>query len=177
MLEVLNLMKENQQEAKKIINDASIQAEKIKQGLLQKSVAVNEEAFLAEIAQAEKRADELQKSSILGIDQEIKQILSTAEQQAKEIEIKAKVNHEKAPEIVFLVQICPYDTQALIGTGMLGYVFVLTSPANIPTFLHNFDMGHNLVLCPYFSRTGELCGCEMLAGYILYSGRLIVYYL
>lgn len=96
MIEVMNKIKENQQEAKKIINDASIKAEKIKQGLLQKSVAVNEEAFLVEIAQAEKRADELQKSSSLGIDQEIKQILSKAEQQAKEIEIKAKVNHEKA---------------------------------------------------------------------------------
>ena len=96
MLEVLNKIKEIQQETKKIINDASIEAEKIKQGLFQNSAAVNEEAFLAEIAQAEKRADELQKSSILGIDQEIKQILSTAEQQAKEIDIKAKVNHEKA---------------------------------------------------------------------------------
>ena len=96
MLEVLNIIKEKQQEAKKIINDASVEAEKIKQGLLQKSVAENEKAFLAEISQAEKKADELQKSSRLGIEQEIKQILSTAEQQAKEIEIKAKVNHNKA---------------------------------------------------------------------------------
>ena len=96
MLEVLNVIKEKQQEAKKIINDASIEAEKIKQGLLQKSLAANEEAFLAEIAQAEKRADELQKSSSLGIDQEIKHILITAEREAKEIEIKAKENHEKA---------------------------------------------------------------------------------
>ncbi len=96
MLEILNLIKENQQEVKKIINDASIEAEKINQGLLQKSVAANEEAFLAEIAQAEKRADELQKSSSLGMDQEIKQILNTAEQQAKKIEIKAKANYKKA---------------------------------------------------------------------------------
>ena len=96
MLEVLNIIKENQQVAKKIKNDAYIEAEKIKQGLLQKLVSVNEEAFLAEITQAEKKADELQKSSSLGIEQKIKQILSTAEQHAKEIEIKAKVNHEKA---------------------------------------------------------------------------------
>ena len=96
MLEVLNIIKEKQQEAKKIISDASIEAEKIKQGLLQKSEAANEETFLAEIARAEKRADELQKSSSLGIAEEIKQILSTAEQQANEIEIKAKANHEKA---------------------------------------------------------------------------------
>ncbi|MHA2036891.1 MAG: hypothetical protein ACW98X_10680 [Promethearchaeota archaeon] len=96
MIEVLNTVKEKQQEAKKIINDASIKAEKIKQDLLEKSVTANEEAYLAEIVQAEKRANELLKSSSLGIDQEIKQILSTAEQQAKNIEIKAKVNHEKA---------------------------------------------------------------------------------
>ena len=100
MLEVLKIIKENQQEAKKIISDASIEAEKIKQGLSQKSIAANEETFLAEIAQAEKRADELQKSTRLGIDQELKQILSTAEQQAKEIEIKAKFNHEKAVNVV-----------------------------------------------------------------------------
>jgi len=96
MLEVLNIIKEKQQEAKKIINDASIKAEKIKQSLLQKSVTENEKAYLAEIAQAEKKANELQKSSSLGIDLEIKQILSKAEQYAKEIEIKAKVNHNKA---------------------------------------------------------------------------------
>ena len=96
ILEILNIIKENQQEAKKIINDASIKAEKIRQGSLQKSVTANEEAFLAEIAQAEKRAEELLKSSSMGIDQDIKQILSTAEQHAKKIEIKAKANHEKA---------------------------------------------------------------------------------
>ena len=96
MIEVLKIIKEKQQEAKKIINDASIEAEKIKKSLLQESLAANEEAYLAEIAQAEKRADELKKSSSQGIDQEIKQILSTGEQHAKEIEIKAKHNHENA---------------------------------------------------------------------------------
>ncbi len=100
MLEILNLIKENQQEAKKIINDASIEAEKIKEGLLKKSVTANEEAFLAEIAQAEKKADESQKSSSLGINQEIKEIMNKADQQAKEIENKAKVNHEKAVNFV-----------------------------------------------------------------------------
>ena len=96
MLEVLKIIKKNHQEAKKIINDAFIEAEKIRQGLLKKSGAVNEEAYLAEIAQAEKRAEELQKSNSLGIDQETNKIWSTGEQQAKEIEIKAKITHEKA---------------------------------------------------------------------------------
>ena len=96
MREVLNLIREKQQEAKKIIKDAYIEAEKIKQGLLQKSVAANNEGYLAEITQAEKKADELLKTGVSGIDQEINQILITAEQQVKEIEIKAKNNHEKA---------------------------------------------------------------------------------
>ena len=100
MLEVLDQIKEKQQEAKKIIDDASIEVEKIKQGLLNKSVAANEEAFLAEIAQIEKKVDELRKSSLSGIDVKINQILNKAEQQAKEIEIKAKVNHEKAVNYV-----------------------------------------------------------------------------
>ena len=96
MLEVLELIKEKQQEAKKIINDASIEAEKIKQGLLQKSRTINEEAYLAEIALAEKRADELKLHSSSSVEEEIKQIRSMAEQQAKEIEIKAKINQDKA---------------------------------------------------------------------------------
>ena len=96
MLEILNIIKEKQQEAKKIIYDASIEAEKIKKNLLQESLAANEEAYLAEIAQAEKRANELQNSSSQSMEQEIKQILSTGEQHAKEIVIKAKHNHEKA---------------------------------------------------------------------------------
>ncbi|MHA2181204.1 MAG: hypothetical protein ACXAAH_07255 [Promethearchaeota archaeon] len=96
MLEVLNIIKEKQREAKKIIKDAHIEAEKIKKDLLEKSVTANEEAFLFEITQAEKRAQEMLKSNNLGIGQKIKQIMSTAEQQAKNIEFKAKTNHEKA---------------------------------------------------------------------------------
>ncbi len=100
MLEVLKIIKEKQQEANRIIDEANIKAEKIKQGLIQESETVNEEAFLAEISQAEQKADELLKSSSLGIDQKIKQIMSKAEQHAKEIEIKVKANHEKAVKVV-----------------------------------------------------------------------------
>ena len=100
MIEVLKIIKEKQEEARKIIDEANIKAEKIKQNLLQKSGTINEKAYLAEISQAEQKADELLKSSSLGIDQEIKQIMSKAEQHAKEIVIKAKVNHEKAVNVV-----------------------------------------------------------------------------
>lgn len=100
MLEVLKIIKEKQQEANRIIDEANIKAEKIKEGLLQKSETVNEEAFLAEISQAEQNADEILKNSSLSIEQEIKQIMSKAEQHAKEIEIKAKANQEKAVKVV-----------------------------------------------------------------------------
>jgi len=100
MFEVLNKIREKQKEAKKIINDASLEADKIKQGLMQKSVAISEEAYLAEIAQAEKRANELLKSSSLGAEQEIKKISSATEQQVNEIEIKAKINYEKAVNVI-----------------------------------------------------------------------------
>ena len=96
MLEVLKIIREKQQEAKKIIDEANFKAEKIKQALLQKSGAINEEAYLTEIAQAEKRANELKSQSSLGIEGEIKHILSIAEQQAKKIEMKANANQEKA---------------------------------------------------------------------------------
>ena len=100
MLEVLKIIKEKQQEAKKIIDEANIKAEKIKQALLQKSGTINEEAYLAEIAQAEKRANELKLQNSLGTDTEINQIRNRAEQQAKEIEIKAKINQERAVNYV-----------------------------------------------------------------------------
>jgi vacuolar-type H+-ATPase subunit H len=96
MIDILKRIQKTQQEAKKIISDALIEADKIKQGMIQKSIEVNKESYLAEIAQAEKRANVLLKSNNIGIKLEIKKIFSTAERQAKEIEIKAKVNHEKA---------------------------------------------------------------------------------
>ncbi len=96
MLEILNKIKEIQQEAKNIINKASNEAENIKKGITQKSITANEEAFNAEIAQAEKNAEDVRKNSKLSMKQEIEQILSRAEQQAKEIELKVETNQEKA---------------------------------------------------------------------------------
>ena len=100
MLEVLKIIKEKQQVAKRIIDEANIKAEKIKQAMLQKSGIINEDVYLAEIAQAEKRADELKLKANLGINIEIKRIQNIAEQQAEEIEIKAKINQEKAVNYV-----------------------------------------------------------------------------
>ena len=100
MLEILNKIKEVQQEARDIINKAVIEAENIKKGITQKSIAANEEAFNAEIAQAEKKAEELRNNSRKSIKQEKEQILSNAEQQSKDIEIKVETNQDKAVNYV-----------------------------------------------------------------------------
>ena len=96
MFENLKIIKKTQHEAQKIINEALKEVDKINQGLLQKSIKVNEESYQVEIARAKKRSEDLLESSSISIDLEIKKIKSTAEQQVKEIEIKAKTNHEKA---------------------------------------------------------------------------------
>ncbi|MHA1521433.1 MAG: hypothetical protein ACTSRK_14715 [Promethearchaeota archaeon] len=96
MFEKLKKIQEVQLEAKKIIHDALKEVDIINQGLLQKSINVNEESYQAEIAQAKKRAEDLLETSSIGIDLEIKNILSNAEKQSNEIEKKAKTNHEKA---------------------------------------------------------------------------------
>jgi V/A-type H+-transporting ATPase subunit G/H len=96
MLDILKKIKDIQKEADKIIEDAKLEAKKIKQGLDQKAIAANEETYRMEIAKAEKTAEELQTTSILGMDEEIKKLLSSAEQKAKEIEIKAEENYDKA---------------------------------------------------------------------------------
>ena len=61
MTENLRILKKTQEEAKRIIDSALIKADKIKQGLLQKSKEAYEEAYHTEIAQAEKFAKNLLK--------------------------------------------------------------------------------------------------------------------
>ena len=64
--------------------------------MLQNSASANEEAYIAEITTNENKAVELQKKSILDLDQKIKEILIDAEQQAKEIENKSLEKQKKA---------------------------------------------------------------------------------
>jgi hypothetical protein len=92
----LRILKKTQEEAKRIINSALIKADKIKQGLLQKSMEAYEEAYLTEIAQAEKFAKNSLKSSSKGIDLEIEQLLMTAKQLAINVENQAITNEEEA---------------------------------------------------------------------------------
>ncbi|MCK5346405.1 MAG: hypothetical protein KAR20_23505 [Candidatus Heimdallarchaeota archaeon] len=96
MFENLKIIKETQLEAKKIVNDALKKVATINQGLLQKSIKVNEESYRVEITRAKKRSHDLLESSSISIDLDIKNILGTAEHLAKDIETNAQTNHEKA---------------------------------------------------------------------------------
>ena len=100
IIENFKIIKETQQEAKKIMSEAFTEVEKINQDLLQKSIKINEESYRVEIAQAKKISHDLLEDSHLSIDLENKIIMDMAEHQAKEIETKAQTNHEKAVNAV-----------------------------------------------------------------------------
>jgi vacuolar-type H+-ATPase subunit H len=100
MLEVLDQIKEIQEEAKKIIDEAKIKAEKIKESMSKDISTASEDAFLAEIAQAEKNAEELIEKRKDDIKKEIQKMLISAEQEGKAIESKAKNNYVKAVDYI-----------------------------------------------------------------------------
>ena len=96
MTENLRILKKTQEEAKRIIDSALIKAEKIKQGLLQKSTEAYEETYRTEITQAEKFAKNLLKNSTKGIEVEIEQIMKSGNQIIIEVENQAKTKEEEA---------------------------------------------------------------------------------
>ena len=100
MLEVFKAIKEKHLEAKRIIDDATAEAEKIKQEGAQKGLSAYEEAYNAVISQAEQEAIEVKRKTAEEAERELEKILSHAEEQAKEIEAKAEKNFEKAVDAV-----------------------------------------------------------------------------
>jgi len=111
MFEKLKMIKDTQLEAKEIINGALKKADMISQGLLQKSMKVNEESYRVEVAQAKKKADEMLESSSKGFEKDIEMILSIAEHQVEEIEMHAKTNYDKAVNDV--IQVIFYRRETL----------------------------------------------------------------
>ena len=96
MLEELDQIKEIQKEAKKIIEEAYIEAKKIRESKSKEVSTANEDAFLENIAKAEKNAEKLQQTCKIDVEDEMKKILKTAEQESKIVESKAQNNYEKA---------------------------------------------------------------------------------
>ena len=96
MTENLRIIQETQEKANKIIDNALIEAAKIEKGLLPKSTEAYEETYRTEIAQAEKYAKNLLKSSSKSIEVELEQILKSAKQLVIEVEKQVKTKEQEA---------------------------------------------------------------------------------
>ena len=93
-------IKETSLEAKRILEEAKAQAERIKKEGEQKASSRYGEVYAATISQAEQKAIDLKRDVAKKAEHELKDTLCQAEQQVKEIEAKATKNFERAVNIV-----------------------------------------------------------------------------
>jgi vacuolar-type H+-ATPase subunit E/Vma4 len=100
LLRVFKAILETNLEAKRITDEATAQAEKIKKEAEQKSSEVYEAAYNSILSKAEKEAVELKRKATRDTDLELEKIRSQSEKLAEEIEEQAKKNFEKAVDCV-----------------------------------------------------------------------------
>ena len=96
MLEAFKAIKEKHLEAKKIIEEAMAQAEKLKNEIEQKGIIAYEEAYRTALNQAKRKAIALKRKAEEEAEYELKKFLAKAEDQAKRIEVKASKNFDTA---------------------------------------------------------------------------------
>ena len=87
-------------EAKRIVEEATAQAEKLMNETEQKALTVYEEAYKTTIRQTEQKAMNLKRKAVKVAEHELAKFLSTAEDQAKGIEAKARKNFKTAVDSV-----------------------------------------------------------------------------
>lgn len=100
MLEVFKAIKEKEIEAKKIIEEALAQAEKIKREAELIALQEYEKAYKSAMGSFKQKIAELKEQMAESINLEVKNILSKAEEKAKEIEIRAKSRFDDAVETI-----------------------------------------------------------------------------
>lgn len=88
-------------EAKKIIEEANAQAEKISKEASQKSLAAYNTVYNKILKKGEKEAVKLKIKNEQDTKHELEKTKSKSEKTAKEIEVKSKRNFEKAVDYVF----------------------------------------------------------------------------
>ncbi|HLB99752.1 MAG TPA: hypothetical protein VJL33_00335 [Candidatus Bathyarchaeia archaeon] len=101
MLEALKAIKEKHLEAKRIIDEANAEADKIIQEAAQQGLREYEIAYKTTIAQAEQKAIDEKRKMAEEAERELGKLLCEAEEQAKEVELKASKNFDKAVDAVF----------------------------------------------------------------------------
>jgi F0F1-type ATP synthase membrane subunit b/b' len=100
LLDELRTISEANIEAKKIIETATAQAEKIKSEAKQRGLVVYEEAYNEIIKQARQEAVSLKEQAKGSVDKELKELNSKADEQTKEIGEIANKNFNAAVDIV-----------------------------------------------------------------------------
>lgn len=100
MFEVFKAIKEKETEAKKIIEEALAQAEKIKREAERIALQEYEKAYKSAMSSFNQRVAELKEQMAESVNREVKNILSKAEEKSKEIEIRAKSRFEDAVEMI-----------------------------------------------------------------------------
>ena len=100
MLEAFKAIKEKHLEAKNIIEEATAQAEKLKNEIEKKALRVYEEAYRTTLSQAEQKAMALKRKAVKDGEHELDKFLSNAKDQATRIEAKARTKFKTAVDSV-----------------------------------------------------------------------------
>ena len=100
VLEAFKAIKETHLEAKRIIDAATNEAEKLKKEAEQKALSVYEKAYETNLSQAERKAMGIKRKAVKDAEHELEKFLLNAEDQAKGIEAKARKNFKKAVDSV-----------------------------------------------------------------------------
>lgn len=87
-------------EAKRIVEEATAQAEKLREEAEQKGITLYEEAYKTTIRQAEQKAMKIKRKAAKDAEHDLSKFLSIAEGQAKGIEAKARKNFKAAVDSV-----------------------------------------------------------------------------
>jgi len=96
VLEAFKAIKEKHLVAKKIVEEAMAQAEKLKNEIEQKGIIEYEEAYRTTLNQAKQKAVALKRKAEEEAEHELNKFLAKAEDQAKRIEVKASKNFDTA---------------------------------------------------------------------------------
>jgi hypothetical protein len=103
VLKVFKEIKEINLEAKKIIEEARVQVEKINREAHQKSSIAYETYYKKILKKADEEALELKREKEKDIENELKKTKIESEKIAKEVEVKSEKNFEKAVDYVFKI--------------------------------------------------------------------------
>lgn len=94
--EILKKILEGESEGRKILEDANDQTEKIKREGQEKAEAIYKKAYEEAIADGERKSMDIKKNARKDAELEAESILHRAEEQIKEIQVKARKNFDAA---------------------------------------------------------------------------------